>query len=120
MKAERCQRGIGNDATFQNTLYSRRYGAKSQWLVAVRNSILPRDVCKFATSLSKKIGLHLMQKVEFWVYVLDHVYPMRATNWSEVRSELYSNGYVNMGEVKVIKRTYDLISEEPQIINTDY
>jgi hypothetical protein len=27
---------------------------------------------------------------------------------------------VNVGEVKVIKRSYRWVSDEPQIINTDY
>lgn len=45
--------------------------------------------------------------------------PLVSENWSEIESELYDIGYTHVGEVKVIKRTYQLISEEPQIVNTD-
>jgi hypothetical protein len=57
---------------------------------------------------------------KFIVYISNHEYPMRAKSWEEVASELYDNGYVNMGKVKVVKRTYQWVSDEPQLIDTDY
>jgi hypothetical protein len=45
---------------------------------------------------------------------------LSATTWPEVVSELHESGIVNVGEVKVIKRSYRWVSDEPQIINTDY
>lgn len=45
---------------------------------------------------------------------------MKATTWPEVVSELYECGFANSGKRKVVKRTYKWISDEPQIIDTDY
>lgn len=45
---------------------------------------------------------------------------MTATTWPEAVSELYNQGFANSGDCKVIKRTYRWVSDEPQIINTDY
>lgn len=45
---------------------------------------------------------------------------LSATTWSEVVSELHESGMVNVGKVKVVKRTYKWISDEPQLIDTDY
>jgi hypothetical protein len=45
---------------------------------------------------------------------------MKATTWPEAVSELYNNGYANCGDCKVVKRTYRWLSDEPNIINTDY
>jgi hypothetical protein len=61
------------------------------------------------------------QKVEF-IYVSKSFGDiiLSATTWPEVVSELYESGIVNEGKVKVIKRTYQWISDEPQIIDTDY
>ena len=56
----------------------------------------------------------------FFVYVLNHEYPLRAKSWNDVASELHDNGYVNMGKVKVVKRTYQWACDEPQLIDTDY
>jgi hypothetical protein len=45
---------------------------------------------------------------------------LSSTTWGEVVSELHASGYVNMGEVKIIKRTYRWLCDEPQVIDTDY
>ena len=60
-------------------------------------------------------------KVEF-VHYNDMFGPliMKATTWPEAVSELYNQGWANSGDCKVIKRTYRWVSDEPQIINTDY
>ena len=60
-------------------------------------------------------------KVEFiYVNKLFGETVLSATTWPEVVSELYESGIVNVGEVKVIKRSYRWVCDEPQIINTDY
>lgn len=60
-------------------------------------------------------------KVEF-VHYSDVFGPliMKATNWREAASELYNEGFANSGKRKVVKRTYKWVSDEPQIIDTDY
>lgn len=45
---------------------------------------------------------------------------MEATTWAEAISELHEKGYVNCGEQKIVRRTYQWISDEPQLIDTDY
>ena len=61
------------------------------------------------------------QKIEF-VHYSDTFGPliMTATTWAEVVSELHESGMVNAGKVKVVKRTYQWVSDEPQLIDTDY
>ena len=63
----------------------------------------------------------MKDKVEF-VHYSDTFGPliMEATTWPEAVSELYSKGFANAGQRKVVKRTYKWISDEPQIIDTDY
>lgn len=60
-------------------------------------------------------------KVEF-VHYNDMFGPliMKATTWPEAVSELYNQGFANSGKCKVVKRTYKWVSDEPQIIDTDY
>ena len=60
-------------------------------------------------------------KVEF-VHYSDVFGPMilEATTWDEVADELYSEGFANAGRRKVVKRTYKWVSDEPQLIDTDY
>lgn len=60
-------------------------------------------------------------KVEF-VHYSEVLGPliMKASNWAEAKSELYNDGFANSGKCKVIKRTYKWVSDEPQIIDTDY
>ena len=63
----------------------------------------------------------MKDKVEF-IHYADMIGPLilKATTWPEAVSELYNNGFANSGDCKVIKRTYTWVSDEPQIINTDY
>jgi hypothetical protein len=63
----------------------------------------------------------MKDKVEF-VHYADTFGPliMEATTWPEVISELYDQGFVNVGKQKVVKRTYKWLSDEPQIIDTNY
>ena len=64
------------------------------------------------------------QKIEFVLYTTaggaSIVSILEATTWAEVVSELISSGMVNVGKVKVVKRTYQWVSDEPQLIDTDY
>jgi hypothetical protein len=63
----------------------------------------------------------MKDKVEFVIY--SNVFgPMilEATTWAEAVSELREHGAVNVGKVKVVKRTYQWVSDEPQLIDTDY
>jgi len=67
------------------------------------------------------LGEKMKDKVEFVSDVFG--FPpivLEATTWEEVASELDDKGYVNMGKVKVVKRTYQWVSDEPQLIDTDY
>jgi hypothetical protein len=63
----------------------------------------------------------MKDKVEF-VHYSDVFGPliMEATTWAEAVSELHEHGTVNVGKVKVVKRTYRWVSDEPQLIDTDY
>jgi hypothetical protein len=63
-----------------------------------------------------------MKDKEEFVHYSDVFGPliMEATTWAEVVSELYNSGVINSGKIKVVKRTYKWVSDEPQIINTDY
>lgn len=63
----------------------------------------------------------MKDKVEF-VHYSDVFGPliMKATTWSEAASELYNEGWANSGKYKVVKRTYRWVSDEPNIIDTDY
>lgn len=56
------------------------------------------------------------QKIEF-VHYSDTFGPliMKATTWAEVMSELH-----DIGKVKVVKRTYQWVDDEPQIIYRNY
>ena len=60
-------------------------------------------------------------KVEF-VHYSDTLGPliMEATTWPEAVSELYNEGFANSGKRKVVKRTYKWVSDEPQIIDTNF
>jgi hypothetical protein len=64
------------------------------------------------------------QKIEFVLYTTaggaSIVSILEATTWAEVVSELHESGMVNAGKVKVVKRTYQWVSDEPQLIDTDY
>lgn len=63
----------------------------------------------------------MMQKVEFiWISTTLGEVELHAHNWNEAIGALYDVGAVNIGKVKVVKRTYEVISEEPQIVNTNY
>lgn len=41
-------------------------------------------------------------------------------SWEEVPNYLFTEGWANMGKVKVVERTYQWISDVPQLIDTDY
>ena len=43
-----------------------------------------------------------------------------ANSWDDVESKLYDCGYVNMGKLKVIERTYELVNDVSMTYNTDY
>ena len=45
---------------------------------------------------------------------------MKAQTWNEAIRELRNDGWANSGKRKVVKRTYKWVSDEPQIIDTDY
>jgi hypothetical protein len=61
------------------------------------------------------------QKIEFVLYTTAvGASILEATTWAEVVSELHECGMVNAGTVKVVKRTYHWVSDEPQLIDTDY
>ena len=64
------------------------------------------------------------QKIEFVLYTTaggaSIVSILEATTWAEVVSELHESSMVNAGKVKVVKRTYQWVSDEPQLIDTDY
>lgn len=62
------------------------------------------------------------QKFEFVAYApyTGGTRILTATTWVEVVSELYERGMVNVGKVKVVKRTYQWVCDEPQLIDTDY
>jgi hypothetical protein len=66
----------------------------------------------------------MKDKVEFVHYSDVFGFPHRvleATTWEEAADELYSEGNdAQLGECKIVKRTYKWISDEPQIIDTDY
>ena len=64
----------------------------------------------------------MKDKVEFLHYSDVSLWPwvLKATTWEEVAYELYNEGFANCGKRKVVKRTYKWISDEPQIIDTDY
>ena len=63
----------------------------------------------------------MKDKVEFVHYsgVFDPMV-LEATTWEEAADELYNEGFANAGGQKVVKRTYKWVSDEPQIIDTDY
>ena len=67
----------------------------------------------------------MKDKVEFVLYITTGasagiISILEATTWAEVVSELHECGMVNAGTVKVVKRTWRWISDEPQLIDTDY
>lgn len=64
----------------------------------------------------------MKDKVEFVLYSDAGIWPrvLEATTWEEVADELYNQGVVNGGKRKVVKRTWRWISDEPQLIDTDY
>lgn len=69
------------------------------------------------------MGEKMKDKVEFVHYSDVFGFPpmvLEATTWAEVVSELHEHGIVNVGKVKVVKRTYRWLSDEPHLIDTDY
>lgn len=44
---------------------------------------------------------------------------LSAKDWGDVSEQVY-NDWANCGKVKVIKRTWKLVAEEPYFIDTDY
>jgi hypothetical protein len=65
----------------------------------------------------------MKDKVEFVHYSDVFGWPpmvLEATTWEEAADELYNEGFANAGRQKVVKRTYKWVSDEPQIIDTDY
>lgn len=63
----------------------------------------------------------MVDKFEYVMYDRTGVISiLSATTWAEVVAELHEFGYVNMGKVKVVKRTYRWVCDEPQLIDTDY
>ena len=46
--------------------------------------------------------------------------PLNATNEDEVVAELYAQGFVNLGDVTVIRKEYTLSKVEEYFFDTDY
>jgi hypothetical protein len=63
----------------------------------------------------------MKDKVEFlWVSPTLGDVQLTAHNIDEAIGALYDVGAVNIGEVKIVKRTYRWLCDEPHIVNLDY
>lgn len=64
----------------------------------------------------------MKDKVEFVMIspTLGEIVLKGVGNWDDVPNYLFTEGWANMGQVKVVQRTYRWISDTPQLVDTDY